>query len=124
MPSYIFTKYPVIGINKKNWRDVVINSDDYKEKGNIEQKKILAALDNFINEYESNAMSLCQKLRCFDPDCSLQINSWQCDDLSYIVCSCGYVLDSSDRNHIVFYKKDSPYSLEEMGMDCLEININ
>lgn len=124
VPSYIFTKYPVIGINKKNWRDVVINSDDYKEKGNIEQKKILAALDNFINEYESNAMSLCQKLRCFDPDCSLQINSWQCDDLSYIVCSCGYVLDSSDRNHIVFYKKDSPYSLEEMGMDCLEININ
>ena len=124
VPSYIFTKYPVIGINKKNWRDVVINNDDYKEKGNIEQKKILAALDNFINEYESNAMSLCQELKCFDPDCSLQINSWQCDDLSYIVCSCGYVLDSSDRNHIVFYKKDSPYSLEEMGMDCLEININ
>ena len=122
--SYIFTKYPVIGINKKKWRDVVINSDDYKEKGNIEQKKILAALDNFINEYESNAMSLCQELKCFDPDCSLQINSWQCDDLSYIVCSCGYVLDSSDRNHIVFYKKDSPYSSEEMGMDCLEINLD
>ena len=124
VPSYVFTKYPAIGINKKKWRDVVTNSNDYKEKGNIEQKKILAALDIFINEYESNAMNLCEELRCFAPDCSLQINSWQCDDLSYIVCSCGYVLDSSDRNHIVFYKKDSPYSSEEMGMDCLEININ
>ena len=62
---------------------------------------------NFINDYELYAMTLCEELRCFDPDCSLQINSWQCDNLSYIVCSCGYVLDSTNRNHIVFYKKDS-----------------
>lgn len=69
-------------------------------------------------------MDLRDKLKCFDPDCSLQINSWQCDSLSYIICSCGYVLDSSDHSHIVFYKKDSPFSPEEMGMDYLAINLN
>ena len=121
--NYIFTKYPVVDFNKKNWRMVVTNSDDYKEKGMIEQKKILAALDNFINDYELSAITLCEELRCFDPDCSLQINSWQCDNLSYIECSCGYVLDSTNRNHIVFYKKDSPYSSEEMGMDYLEFKL-
>ena len=68
----------------------------------MEQIKILEALDNFINDYELYAMTLCEELRCFDPDCSLQINSWQCDNLSYIVCSCGYVLDSTNHNHIVF----------------------
>lgn len=90
----------------------------------MEQMKIIEALDDFIKDYELNAMILCDELRCFDPDCSLQINSWQCDNLSYIVCSCGYVLDSSNRNHIIFYKKDSSYSSEEMGMDYLEINLN
>lgn len=123
-PSYIFTKYPIVDFNKNKWRDIVLNCEDYKDRGRMEQKKISDALDSFIDEYEQHAMNLCDKLRCFDPDCSLQINSWQCDSLTYIVCSCGYVLDSSNRNHIVFYKKDSPFSSEEMGMDQLEINLS
>lgn len=57
----------------------------------MEQKKISDALDTFIDDYELYTMDLHDKLRCFDPDYSLQINSWQCDSLSYIVCSCGYV---------------------------------
>ena len=121
---YTFIKYPVIDFNKNKWRDVVTNSEYYKDKGRMEQMKIIEALDDFIKDYELNAMILCDELRCFDPDCSLQINSWQCDNLSYIACSCGYVLDSSNRNHIIFYKKDSSYSSEEMGMDYLEINLN
>ena len=121
---YTFIKYPVIDFNKNKWRDVVTNSEYYKDKGRMEQMKIIEALDDFIKDYELNAMILCDELRCFDPDGSLQINSWQCDNLSYIACSCGYVLDSSNRNHIIFYKKDSSYSSEEMGMDYLEINLN
>ena len=124
MPSYTFTKYPMVEFNKNNWRDKVLNSDDYKDKNRMEQKKISDALDIFIDDYELYAMDLRDKLRCFDPDCSLQINSWQCDSLSYIVCSCGYVLDSSNHSNIVFYKKDSPFSPEEMGMDYLAINLN
>lgn len=122
--SYIFTKYPIVEFNKNKWRDKVLNSDDYKDKSRMEQKKISDALDTFIDDYELYAMDLRDKLRCFDPDCSLQINSWQCDSLSYIVCSCGYVLDSSNHSNIVFYKKDSPFSPEEMGMDYLAINLN
>jgi hypothetical protein len=124
VPSYIFTKYPIVEFNKNKWRDKVLNSDDYKDKSRMEQKKISDALDTFIDDYELYAMDLRDKLRCFDPDCSLQINSWQCDSLSYIVCSCGYVLDSSNHSDIVFYKKDSPFSPEEMGMDYLAINLN
>ena len=124
VPSYIFTKYPIVEFNKNKWRDKVLNSDDYKDKSRMEQKKISDALDTFIDDYELSAMDLRDKLRCFDPDCSLQINSWQCDSLSYIVCSCGYVLDSSNHRNIVFYKKDSPFSPEEMGMDYLAINLN
>lgn len=124
VPSYIFTKYPIVEFNKNKCRDKVQNSDDYKDKSRMEQKKITDALDTFIDDYELYAMDLRDKLRCFDPDCSLQINSWQCDSLSYIVCSCGYVLDSSNHSNIVFYKKDSPFSPEEMGMDYLAININ
>ena len=124
VPSYIFTKYPIVEFNKNKWRDKVLNSDDYKDKSRMEQKKISDALDTFIDDYELYAMDLRDKLRCFDPDCSLQINSWQCDSLSYIVCSCGYVLDSSNHSNIVFYKKDSPFSPEEMGMDYLAINLN
>ena len=124
VPSYIFTKYPIVEFNKNKWRDKVLNSDDYKDKSRMEQKKISDALDTFIDDYELYAMDLRDKLRCFDPDCSLQINSWQCDSLSYIVCSCGYVLDSSNHSNIVFYKKDSRFSPEEMGMDHLAINLN
>ena len=124
VPSYIFTKYPIVEFNKNKWRDKLLNSDDYKDKSRMEQKKISDALDTFIDDYELYAMDLRDKLRCFDPDCSLQINSWQCDSLSYIVCSCGYVLDSSNHSNIVFYKKDSPFSPEEMGMDYLAINLN
>ena len=124
VPSYIFTKYPIVEFNKNKWRDKVLNCDDYKDKSRMEQKKISVALDTFIDDYELYAMDLRDKLRCFDPDCSLQINSWQCDSLSYIVCSCGYVLDSSNHSNIVFYKKDSPFSPEEMGMDYLAINLN
>ena len=124
VPSYIFTKYPIVEFNKNKWRDKVLNSDDYKDKSRMEQKKISDALDTFIDDYELYAMDLRDKLRCFDPECSLQINSWQCDSLSYIVCSCGYVLDSSNHSNIVFYKKDSPFSPEEMGMDYLAINLN
>lgn len=124
VPSYIFTKYPIVEFNKNKWRDKVLNCDDYKDKSRMEQNKISVALDTFIDDYELYAMDLRDKLRCFDPDCSLQINSWQCDSLSYIVCSCGYVLDSSNRSNIVFYKKDSPFSPEEMGMDYLAINLN
>lgn len=124
VPSYIFTKYPIVEFNKNKWRDKVLSSEDYKDKSRMEQKKISDALDTFIDDYELYAMDLRDKLRCFDPDCSLQINSWQCDSLSYIVCSCGYVLDSSNHSHIVFYKKDSPFSPEEMGMDYLAINLN
>lgn len=123
VPSYIFTKYPIVEFNKNKWRDKVLNSDDYKDKSRMEQKKISDALDTFIDDYELYAMDLRDKLRCFDPDCSLQINSWQCDSLNYIVCSCGYVLDSSNHSNIVFYKKDSPFSPEEMGMDFLDVNI-
>ena len=124
VPSYIFTKYPIVEFNKNKWRDKVLNCDDYKDKSRMEQKKISDALDTFIDDYELYAMDLRDKLRCFDPDCSLQINSWQCDSSSYIVCSCGYVLDSSNHSNIVFYKKDSPFSPEEMGMDYLAINLN
>ena len=124
VPSYIFTKYPIVEFNKNKCRDKVQNSDDYKDKSRMEQKKITDALDTFIDDYELYAMDLRDKLKCFDPDCSLQINSWQCDSLSYIVCSCGYVLDSSNHSNIVFYKKDSPFSPEEMGMDYLAINLN
>ena len=123
-PSYIFIKYPILEFNKNKWRDVVLKSEDYKDKGRMEQKKISEALDSFIDDYELYATNLCENLRCFDPDCSQQISSWQCDSLTYIVCSCGYVLDSSNRNHIVFYKKDTSFSSEEMGMDHLEINLN
>ncbi|MCF2659270.1 hypothetical protein JQM83_08785 [Parabacteroides distasonis] len=123
VPSYIFTKYPIVEFNKNKWRDTVLNSDDYKDKSRMEQKKISDALDTFIDDYELYAMDLRDKLRCFDPDCSLQINSWQCDSLSYIVCSCGYVLDSSNKNRIMFYKKDSHFSPEEMGMNYLEIKL-
>ena len=123
-PNYTFIKYPVLDFNKNKWREVVLNSEEYKEKGRMEQKKIIDALDTFINDYESHATRLCHNLRCFDLDCSTQINSWQCDTLSYIVCSCGYVLDSSNRNHIVFYKKDCSFSSDEMGMDYLEINLS
>lgn len=123
-PSYVFIKYPIIEFNKNKLRDIVTNSEYYKDKGRIEQKKISDALDIFIGDYELNAKSLCENLRCFDPDCSLQINSWQCDSLAYIVCSCGYVLDSSNQNNIVFYKKDSSFTSEEMGMDYLKITLN
>lgn len=124
VPSYIFTKYPIVEFNKNKWRDKVLSSDDYKDKSRMEQKKISDALDTFIEDYELYATDLRDKLKCFDPDCSLQINSWQCDSLRYIICSCGYVLDSSNHSHIVFYKKDSPFSAEEMGMDYLAINLN
>ena len=119
--NYVFIKYPFTDFNKNKFIDVVITSKDYKEKGRMEQKKISDALDNFIDEYELYSMNLRDNLRCFDPDCSLPINYWQCDDLSYIVCPCGYVLDTTAPNYLRYYKKDSLFAQEELGMDYLEI---
>ena len=121
--SYVFIKYPILEFDKDKWRNIVFNNEEYKDKGRMEQKKISEALDVFIDEYEFNAMKLSEDLRCFTPDCSLKISSWQCDSLRYIVCSCGYVLDSTNKNRIAFYKKDSHFSAEDMGMDYLEIKL-
>lgn len=121
---YRFVKYPVIDFDRNNWCDVVLDSDDFKDRGRNEQMRISDSLNSFIDDYERRANDLIRDLRCFEPDCSLQISSRQCNDLSYIVCSsCGCVIDSTDHNHIKFYHKDSNFSPDEMGMDFLEVNI-
>lgn len=119
--NYVFIKYPITDFDRNKFRDVVITSKEYKEKGRMEQKKISDALDNFIDDYELYSMNLCDNLRCFDPDCSLPINNRQCVDLSYIVCSCGYVLDTTMPNNLRYYRKDSLFTPEELGMDYLVI---
>lgn len=121
--KYTFMKYPIMDFNKKNLEEQILKSDIFKGKKSMEQRRITTALSNFMDNYSLSAQELCDNLKCFNLDCCQPINRWQCDTLSYIACSCGYVLDSTNHDHIKFYKKDIPYSSEEMGMDYLEISI-
>ena len=68
-------------------------------------------------------MQLIEDLKCFDTDCLMKFESWFCNDLSYIECPCGYVIDSTNNFNIKFFKKNEPYSKEEMGMDYIELNM-
>lgn len=83
----------------------------------------LDSLDKFINEYEVNALTLADNLRCFDLDCKMPINNRMEGKLTYMECSCGFVIDSTDPHNTKFYKKQSDFCQEQMGMDYLNIDI-
>lgn len=123
--KYTFKNYPIFDFNKKNLEDQILKSDIFKGRKSMEQRRIITNFSNFIDNYNSFAQKLCENMKCFNMDCCQPINRWECEKLSYISCtSCGYILDSTDHKHIKFYKKDSHYSPEEMGMDYLEIRIS
>lgn len=122
--TYTFERYPIMDYHTEILEGQILKDGFFKGKKSLERKRISTDFSRFMNEYFASAKELYNNLKCFNMDCCQQINRWECNSLSYICCSCGYVLDSIDHNHIKFYKKDSPYSPEEMGMDYLEISIN
>lgn len=121
--TYTFVKYPDLGFNRYKCREFAFASESYKDKKHTEQIEIQKSFDDFLDMYELAFMELSENLKCFDMDCSMPINNWQCENLNYIECICGCVLDSTDLNQIKFYKKGTGFSPEELGMDYLEIRI-
>lgn len=121
--TFMFGKYPDIEFNRYKFREIVCGSESFKEKKHPEQVEIQKSIDDFLDMYELASMELIDKLKCFDSDCSMPINNWQCENLSYIECVCGSVLDTTDLQHIQFYKKGTGFSPDELGMDYLEISL-
>ena len=123
--SYTFIKYPDLNFKKDQLMKDLENSVVYKKKGTVERKEIEVTLKSFIDNYVLNSNNLIGELNCFNLKCHTPITKWNNENLSYIECqSCGFVLDLTNRDHVLFYKKDKVFSAEEMGMDYLDICLN
>lgn len=120
---YRFDYYPVQNINRKALEGTISNTLSFKSKNRFDQQTLLAELVEFINDYEVNAQTMAKNLCCFDLDCRMPINNRMEGRLTYMECSCGFVVDSTDPHNAKFYKRQSDFSQEQMGMDYLSIVI-
>lgn len=121
---YRFEYYPDLNISTKALEATVSNSQTFKSKNRFDQQSLFAELEEFIKDYETNALTMVDKLFCFDFDCRLPINNRMEGKLTYMECICGFVIDSTDPNNAKFYKKQTDFSPKEMGMDYLNVTLN
>ncbi len=120
--TYIFIHYPNNSVNKDMLLKELNNNVSFKLKNRMERKSITEAVESFVEQYKKAAINL-EELKCFAFDCDLFLNR-KCENLNYIECACGIVIDSTDFNHVLFYKKGAEYPKEEMGMDYLDIKLD
>jgi len=118
---YTFEYYPNLNVNTKALENSVSSNPAFKSKNRFDQQTIITALDKFVQDYENNALQMSEELKCFDIECGSPVNFRMESKLNYIECSCGFVVDSTDVNHVKFYKRHVDFSPEQMGMDYIEI---
>lgn len=121
---YRFEYYPDLNINTKALEASIFSNQTFKSKNRFDQQSLSAELDKFIKDYETNALTMADNLCCFDFDCRMPISNWMEGKLTYMECSCGFVIDSTDPNNAKFYKKQADFSSEEMGMDYLNVSLD
>lgn len=121
--DYVFVKHPSSHVDFISFLKDATNNDYYKSKSRMEQNALREELETFIDEYRIKAGILCENLRCFSLDCSVRLEQWHCENLNYLECPCGSVLDTSDKTRVLFYHKGVSLSKDEMGMDYLELTM-
>ncbi len=121
--TYKFFKYPNLDVDKFKIVKLVSLNSNFKNKGRYEQKDIIDKLEHFIDEYASRALELAVHLKCFDLQCKLPYSEREVDNLNYLKCSCGAIIDSTNLSRVIYYN-DKSYSKEEMGMDYIEFDYN
>ena len=121
--GYMFIKHPLSNVDFTSFLKDAANNEYYNSKSRMEQNALRAELEIFIDEYRSKADILSENLRCFALGCSSKLEQWYCENLNYLECPCGAVLDTSDKSRVLFFPKGVSFSKDEMGMDFLEITI-
>lgn len=97
-------------------------NESYKRRSRMDQNKIRSEMETLVGELNDEARKLASSILCFD--CLMHIDSRSLKQLDYIVCPCGFVLDSSGER-VLFHNIDSKYSSlleEDWGMDYLAFN--
>lgn len=119
--GYMFIKHPSSNVDFTSFLNDVVNNEYYKSKSRMEQNALRTELEIFIDEYRSKAETLSENLRCFALSCSSKLEQWYCENLNYLECPCGAVLDTNDKSRVLFFHKGVSFSKDEMGMDFLEL---
>lgn len=121
--GYIFSKHPSCNVDFTSFLKDIANNKYYKSKSRMEQNALRTELETFIDEYRARARTLSENLRCFSLGCSSKLEQWYCENLYYLECPCGAVLDTTDKSRALFYHKGVSFSKEEMGLDFLELTL-
>lgn len=124
---YRFLNYPKLSLSLDDIIDKVRKDESFRRRPNSDRSMIERELENLILDIEIKGDELKDNLYCFDLQCSTPLSEWNCQTLKYIKCECGFVLDSSNPDSIVFKDKNSTYdylSPQEYGIDYLEISID
>ena len=121
---FIFSDYPTMNYDRRSFDRAVRNEIASRKLDQNEQRKTIQLINSIVNNIDQVSSLFVKNFKCFDSECSLPINPWQCDKLKYIKCSCGFVLDCKDKSHIKFFNKEkcvTQEDIEDMGIDYLEI---
>lgn len=128
LPSfgYRFISYPNQVFNK-NFRDklerIVKNSNNFSRLNLSKQKDILNEIHNFVKKLDESSNELRTSLRCLDTDCGSIIEEWQCSSTRYIECTCGFILDCTNLENVLFYINDNNYEPIEYGSDYVCVDM-
>lgn len=88
----------------KKAEKLVVQSPEYLKKKENQRKEFIKGFDAEIRKtivFSSNLRKAF--LYCNNPMCSKNYYDWELNSLEHIKCSCGFVIDIKDDEHIMFY---------------------
>lgn len=123
---YRFIRYPKTLPVKEIVKERICRDEVYKRQSNSIKSKIDYEFEAFFLQLEENATWLKNNIHCFDSLCKSPLYEKSCENLSYISCDCGYVVDSTNPDKVIYSNKlpqFSHFSKEAMGIDYIEVSI-
>lgn len=119
--SYTFKAIPNTDLSVETAIELLKVNETFSKKSRQEKDRLKKAMQDLVEGINTAATILANLIVCID--CSSPIPRRRLRQLNYITCDCGFVLDSSATNHVVFHNVDDKYSLlskAQWGMDYVE----
>lgn len=114
---YTFKGIPQTDLKVSDVLDRLANDDNYNRRSRTDKDKLRSSMELLVQEINDKARKLASSIFCFD--CLMPVDLRSLKQLDYIVCPCGFVLDSSG-DRVSFHNIDPKYASlheEDWGMD-------
>ena len=123
--TYSFIGIPPADISDTDAIRGLKNDDQFKRRNSHDKCEILLHMKNLVSDINDNADKILSLIKCQNNDCHLDFHRQDAKQLNFLQCSCGFVLDSTNR-HVTLKNKDSRYEAlnsSDWGMDYVDFYI-